>query len=162
MGRYGDWLGTVRNTFRIGKANFDASGLSANRTLTIQNSSHTLVGRDTTDTLENKRHKKRVYTVANTTNLVPEIDTYDVFALTALSGAVSVDNHSTSTPNDGDMILIRYKDNGTARAISHGSNYVSRGATMLTTTTVGKWSRELFEWNSNTSKWECIAVGTEA
>lgn len=54
MGRFSDFLGTIYNTFKIGKANIVASGLSAARTITIQNSSHTLVGRDTTDDLTNK------------------------------------------------------------------------------------------------------------
>lgn len=155
-------IGTKLAEWRIKFAKLDCSGLTALRTITLQDVSHTLVGRDTTDTLTNKRIKKRVYSTANTATLTPEIDTYDVFALTGLTGGVTIANHSTSTPDDGDMILIRYKDNGTARSISHGTNYVSRGATMLTTTVVNKWSRELFEWNANTSKYECIATATEA
>jgi hypothetical protein len=47
-------LGTKLTEFRIRLAKLDASGLSALRTITIQNSDHTLVGRDTTDTLTNK------------------------------------------------------------------------------------------------------------
>lgn len=92
-----------------------------------------------TVTITNKRIQPRVYSTASNTSLTPEIDTYDIFHITALAGAITINNHSTSTPADGEKIMIRLLDNGTARAISFGTNYVAKaGVALPTTTTLGK------------------------
>lgn len=141
------------------------SELTADRTITLP----LLTGTDTfvfqahIQTLTNKRKQPRVYSTTSTATLTPEIDTYDVFHVTAQAEAITIANHSTSTPADGEVILIRFLDNGTARAISHGTNYVAKnGSALLTTTTLGKNSTELFEWNANLSKWNLLASATEA
>lgn len=116
-----------------------------------------------TNTITNKRNQKRVYSAANNTSLTPEIDTYDIFHLTAMSGATTINNHSTSTPADGEMMLFRFLDNGTARALTWGTNYVAKAGTALpTTTTLSKNLACLFEWNANLSKWNLLSVGLEA
>ncbi len=115
-----------------------------------------------TQTLTNKRITKRVYTVADTATLTPEIATYDIFHVTALAQAITIANHSTSTPADGDMMLIRLLDNGTGRAISFGNKYVGKAGTALpTTTTLSKNLSMLFIWDANLSKWNLLASGLE-
>jgi len=114
------------------------------------------------NTVTNKRNQKRVYSTTSLSTLTPEIDTYDVFCLTAQAAALSIANHSTSTPANGEMILIRILDNGTARAISFGTNYVAKAGVALPTTTVlSKNMSMLFIWDSNLSKYNLLSVGQE-
>ena len=114
-------------------------------------------------TLSSTRITKRVYSTTTLTTLTPEISTYDIFHLTAQASAITIANHSTSTPNDGDMMLIRLLDNGTARAITFGDAYVAKAGTALpTTTTLSKNLSMLFQYNSNLSKWNLLASGLES
>lgn len=116
-----------------------------------------------TETVTNKRNQPRVYSAANNASLTPEIDTYDIFHLTAMSANTTINNHSTSTPADGEQMRFRFLDNGTARTLSWGTNYVAKaGVTLPTTTTISKNLIVLFEWNANLSKWNCLASGVEA
>lgn len=116
-----------------------------------------------TNTITNKRNQKRVYSTTSLSTLTPEIDTYDVFCLTAQATALTIANHSTSTPANGEMILIRILDNGTARAISFGTNYVAKAGVALPTTTVASKNMcMLFIWDSNLSKYNLLSVGQEA
>lgn len=72
----------------------------------------------------------------------------------------------TGSPVNGNKLWIRYKDNGTARAVSHsasggGMSIIARGAPLLTTTVLSKVSNEGFSWNEVTSTWDCVASITE-
>lgn len=114
-------------------------------------------------TLTNKRITKRVYSATTLTTLTPEISTFDVFHLTALASALTIANHATSTPTDGEQMIIRLLDNATARALTWGSAYVAKGGTALpTTTTISKNIAIGFEYNSNLAKWNLLAVALEA
>jgi hypothetical protein len=70
----------------------------------------------------------------------------------SLSGAVVIAN-PTGTYVEGQTCLIRIKDNGTARAITFGSNYVAYGASLPTTTTISKWLMIGLVYNAIDSKW---------
>lgn len=123
----------------------------------------TFVFADTTQIITNKRNQPRVYTATNNASLTPEIDTYDVFHLTAMSANTTINNHSTSTPADGEIMTFRCLDNGTARTLTFGSAYVAKGGIALpTTTTISKNMSFLFEYNSNLTKWNLIALTQEA
>lgn len=116
-----------------------------------------------TKTITNKRKQPRVYTATNNASLTPEIDTYDIFHLTAMSANTTINNHSTSTPADGEIITFRFLDNGTARTLTWGTNYVAKGGIALpSTTTISKNMSCLFEWNSNLSKYNLIGLTQEA
>lgn len=116
-----------------------------------------------TNTLTNKRKQPRVYSTTNNASLTPEIDTYDIFHLTAMSAATTINNHSTSTPADGELMQFRFLDNGTARALTWGTNYVAKaGVSLPTTTVLSKNLTVLFEWNANLSKWNLLSSGQEA
>ena len=52
MGAFTDLLGTMKNTFKIGKAKLDASGLSASRTLTVPDRTDTLATQSDITTLQ--------------------------------------------------------------------------------------------------------------
>lgn len=124
--------------------------------------SDTIVGRTTTDTLTNKRNQPRVYTVASTATLTPEIASYDLFTITAQAASVTIANHSASTPTAGEKMIIRIKDNGTARAISFGTYYRAMGNALPTTTVISKTLYLGFIWNSTDTKWDLIAAAQES
>lgn len=100
-----------------------------------------------------------------TSHATPSIntDTTDIFTITAQSEAItSFTTNLSGTPVNGQKLIIRIKDNGTARAITWGASFASRGATLPTTTTLGKYTYVGFFWNSTASTWDCVATCTEA
>ena len=114
-----------------------------------------------TNILTNKRKQPRVYTVNSVgASLTPEIATFDIFDVTAVSQPLTIANHSYSIPADGELMEIRLLDNGFARALSFGTNYVAKAGTALpTTTTLGKNMTMLFEWFASLGKWNLMSVG---
>lgn len=121
----------------------------------------TLVGRASTDTLTNKRITNRVSTT-NAPGATPSMDTdnYDLFKFTGLTAAItSMTANLTGTPNDGDQLSIRFTDNGTARAITWGSKFLSSGSqALLATTVAGKSHLVRFVWDATASAWVCWYV----
>lgn len=115
-----------------------------------------------TNTLTNKRIIPRSYSTTSTATLTPEIDTYSIFTLTAQAVGLTIANHSTSTPSDGEQMRFTILDNGGAQSISFGTNYVARGGIALpVTTTGGKLMEFGFEWKALISKWNLIALAQE-
>ena len=116
-----------------------------------------------TNTLTNKILTARVYSAANNASLTPEKNAYDIFHLTAMSAATTINNPSTTTPTDGMQIRFRFLDNGTARTLTWGTAYVAKGGIALPSTTVISKNLMLgFEYNSNLAKWNLIASAPEA
>ena len=114
-------------------------------------------------TLTNKRTQKRVYSTTSLSTLTPEIANYDIFVLTAQAAALTIANHSTSVMADGEMILIRVLDNGTAQTISFGTDYVAdAGVALPTTTTASKRMEMLFEWHANLGKFNLVWLGQQS
>ncbi len=120
-----------------------------------------IVGTSDTQILTNKRNQKRVSSASSASSLTPEIDAYDVFELTALAANLTINNHSSSTPANGEMMEFIIKDNGTSRTITWGNKYSNGCATLPTATTISKRSWILVQWNSTDEKWYCISVGTQ-
>lgn len=90
-------------------------------------------------------------------------DTTDIFTITAQAEDItSMTTNLTGTPVNGQKLIIRILDNGTARAITWGTSFVSRGGTLPTTTTLSKYTYVGLIYNSTASKWDCVAVVTEA
>lgn len=91
-------------------------------------------------------------------------DNYDQYAATAQAGALTI-NADSGTPVDGQKILFRLKDNGTARALTWttGATNAFRavGVTLPTTTTINKTTYVGCIYNSADSRWDAIAVTTE-
>lgn len=106
--------------------------------------------------------KIRTNTVVS--NATPSIntDTTDIFTITALATAItSFTTNLTGTPVNGQKLTIRIKDDGTARAITWGASFASRGATLPTTTVLGKYQYNGFIYNSTTSTWDCVSSVNE-
>lgn len=116
-----------------------------------------------TNTVTNKRNQKRVYSTTSLATLTPEIDTYDVFCLTAQAAALTIANPVTSTPANSEMMLIKILDDGTSRSLSYGNQYTFLSSAALPIgTTAGKTTYILFMYNSAVSKWVCVSVGYDA
>lgn len=116
-----------------------------------------------TATLTNKRITKRVTTITSNATPTVNTDNCDRVSITALAAAItSMTTNLSGTPSDFDQLEYRIKDDGTARAITWGASFASRAATLPTTTVLGKVLTVMFEWDSVTSKWCCMASQSEA
>lgn len=85
----------------------------------------------------------------------------DMVKITAQAAALALAN-PTGTAIAGLGMVIRIKDNGTARAISYGTQYRAIGITLPTTTVISKTTYIAMIYNSDDTKWDCVATGTEA
>lgn len=134
-------------------------------TLTLPTSTDTLVGRATTDTLTNKRFTERISSTASTSSITVDISSYDQYVVTALAAAISFPASTTGTPVNGDKIIIRLKDNGTARAISWtttgAGSWRAVGVTLPTTTVISKVLYIGAIYNSDESYWDVVAVAQQ-
>ena len=97
-------------------------------------------------------------TTASTATLTPNVDAADTFTITAQAVGLSVAN-PTGTPVNGQKMIIRIDDNGTARAITwSGTQYRASTDLALPTTTIATKTMYLgFIWNSTDTKWDLIA-----
>jgi hypothetical protein len=84
--------------------------------------------------LTNKRIDPRVTSAASASSLTPSIATTDIYAYTALAAGLTI-NAPTGTPVDGDKLIFRILDNGTARTLTWNATYTVIGVTLPTTTT---------------------------
>lgn len=111
-----------------------------------------------TATLTNKRVTPRIGTTASSATPSIDIDSYDQYNITALAAAITSVT-VTGTPTDGQRLLVRIKDNGTARAISWGSSFIASGLYgLLATTVINKTHLVGFIYDSVATKWVCVAV----
>jgi len=135
-------------------------------TLTLPTSTDTLVGRATTDTLTNKRITPRVSSAANITSpLAWNSDDFDQYASTAQSGALTI-SADAGIPTDGQKMIFRFKDNGTARALTWttgtSKSFRAVGVTLPTTTVASKTVYVGCIYNSDAVRWDAIATAQEA
>lgn len=119
-----------------------------------------LVGTSDTQTLTNKRITKRVYSESSNATPTPDCGTYDVHIITALA-VDAVIAQPTGTPTSEQGLVIKIDDNGTARTLGWNSIYRAAGVALPTTTTLGKTMRIGFLYNSNKTKWDCVALAQE-
>lgn len=112
-----------------------------------------------TTTFTNKRFTARVGSTTSSATPTIDTDNYDEYDITALATAItSMTTNLSGTPNNGDRLLIRFKDNGTARTIAWGTSFVSSGtATLLATTVISKTHYVGLLYDSTAAKWVCVA-----
>lgn len=107
-------------------------------------------------------HKKRygVVTVAATATLTAVADA-NQYNITGQNAALTI-AAPTGIFSDGQGLLIRIKDNGTARAITWNGVFRAVGITLPTTTVVSKVLYIGAKYNAMESVFDVIAVGQQA
>jgi hypothetical protein len=112
-------------------------------------------------TLTNKRVNPRLVTAASyTTDTGSSLDvaTCDQFEITAQAGDLLFNNPS-GTPVGGQKLIIRIKDNGTARALTWDTQFnASTDLPLPSTTVVSKTLYMGFIFNATDTKWTLAAL----
>ena len=98
---------------------------------------------------------------ASTSTLTPNIDNNDQETVTALAAALTIAAPS-GTASTGMKLIIRLKDNGTARALTWNAIYRALGTTIPTTTVANKITYIGLVYNGTDTKWDVVAVSQEA
>jgi len=121
----------------------------------------TVVTPTSTSTLTNKRIDPRVVSTASSTTVTPDISAADIYAFTALSTTLVIAT-PTGTPVDGNKLIFRILDNGTTRTLTWSTTYTAIGVTLPTATTANKTVYVGCIYNTNNTRWDAIAVTTQA
>ncbi len=117
---------------------------------------HQLATLDRVETFTNKRTKKRVGTIASADPIQASVDSHDMYCVTNLAVNTTIANVNGS-PNDGDQLMIRIKDNGTARTLAWGTQFRAGDGFALPSTTIVNETMYLdFMWNNADNKWDIV------
>jgi hypothetical protein len=116
------------------------------------------------ETLTGKRIEPRIvsaasYTTDTGTSL--SVATADLFIVTAQAGALKLNNPG-GTPVQGQKLMVRIKDDGTARALTYDTQFRAMGTALPTTTVLGKVLYMGFIFDSTATKWDLVAAAQEA
>jgi hypothetical protein len=113
----------------------------------------------------------RVSSAASASSVTPDVSAYDVYAYTALAANLAI-AVPTGTPADGDKLLFRFLDNGTTRTITFtggaggfrpvGVTLTTSGSDFTFATTINKLTYIGAIYNANASRWDVVALTTEA
>jgi hypothetical protein len=149
-GRTWRWNGTSWVTVASGGAGYTGSagsnGYTGSAGVGYTGSAGTGTGAAAEDT----------YTTA--VSITPDLDTYGLITVTALSSALNFVN-PTGTPGSGQRLTIRIKDNGVARTLTWESTYrAGLDLALPNSTSAGKTMYLGFIWNSVDSKLDLIAL----
>lgn len=105
----------------------------------------------------------KVQTVTSATTISPSCDTADLYTVTALAAAATIAAPS-GTPVEGQRLVLRFKDNGTARALTwttSSGGYRAVGVLLPSTTNASKTTYVGCIYNSTDSFWDVVAVGEQ-
>jgi len=102
----------------------------------------------------------RVQTVTSSATVTPT-SANDLVVITAQAAGLTIAN-PTGTMVQGQALMIRIKDNGTARSIAFGTNYRALGITLPTTTVVNKIMYLGLIWNASDTKFDVVGLNQEA
>ena len=101
-----------------------------------------------------------VQTVASSATVTPT-SANDLVVITAQAAGLTIAN-PTGTMTEGQSLMIRIKDNGTARSIAFGTNYRALGITLPTTTVISKTMYLGLIWNNTDTKFDIVGLNKEA
>lgn len=153
--------GIAASSFVLSNASGNIDGAAAQKAIPTG----VVVGTTDTQTLSSKRIDPRVVAASGTSgNLTINGDTTDVYRAEGLTGSITFLQPS-GTPVDGQRLLIRIEDNGTARAITWTTSagaFRAIGIVLPTTTTATKITYVGCIYNATDSFWDAIAVTTQA
>ena len=102
----------------------------------------------------------RVQSVTSSATVTPT-STNDLVKITAQATGLTIAN-PTGTMSEGQAMIIRIKDNGTAQTISFDTNYRAIGVTLPTTTTISKTIYIGLVWNDTDTKFDVLGINTQA
>ena len=102
-----------------------------------------------------------VSSTASTATLTVDADSTDFAVITAQAEGLTI-AAPTGSPVQGQKLIIRLKDDGSARSIAFNAIFTAIGVTLPTTTTVSKKLYIGCIYNDTDSKWDVIAVKEEA
>ena len=102
----------------------------------------------------------RVQSVTSSATVTP-ISTNDLIKITSQAVGLTLAN-PTGTFTEGQALMIRIKDNGTARTIAFDTNYRAIGVTLPTTTVISKTMYLGIIYNSTDSKWDIVGYNIQA
>ena len=102
----------------------------------------------------------RIQTVTSSATVTP-VSTNDLVTITAQAVGLTLAN-PTGAFVEGQSLMIRIKDNGTARTISFGTNYRAIGITLPTTTVISKTLYLGIIYNSTDGKFDVLGLNQEA
>ena len=105
----------------------------------------------------NSSKNYRVVSNSSLANLIIDSSETDQSVILSQSQSLTI-NAPIGTPVDGRKLIIRIKDNGTARALTWNTIFEVIGVTLPTTTTANKTIYVGLIYNSQTSKWNVLAV----
>lgn len=101
-----------------------------------------------------------VQTVTSSATVTPT-SANDLVVITAQAAGLTIAN-PTGTMVQGQALMIRIKDNGTARSIAFGTNYRAIGITLPTTTVINKTMYLGCIWNATDTKFDVVGLNQEA
>jgi hypothetical protein len=102
----------------------------------------------------------RVQSVTSSATVTPT-SLNDLVKITAQAAGLTIAN-PTGTMSEGQALMIRIKDNGTAQTIAFGTNYRAIGVTLPTTTTISKTIYLGCIWNDTDTKFDVLGVNIQA
>lgn len=119
---------------------------------------------DATSSIQNQIDTKapiipRLQNVTSSATVTPT-SLNDLVTITAQAVGLTIAN-PTGTMTEGQALMIRIKDNGTARSIAFGTNYRALGITLPTTTVISKTMYLGLIWNNTDTKFDVVGLNQE-
>lgn len=111
------------------------------------------------NTIGAKPNTPQVQTVVSAATVTPTFAN-DLVTITAQATGLTLAN-PTGTALEGWGIVIRIKDDGTARTIAYGAQYRAVGVTLPTTTVISKTLYIAMIFNNTDTKWDVISTRQE-
>lgn len=102
----------------------------------------------------------RETTITSSSTPTPPADTTDIYTITALAvgATIGAPTSATATLLQGQALVIRIKDNGTAQTLAWNAIYRAGTNVLPTTTIVGKTHYIGLFYNVTDTKWDVIGV----
>lgn len=105
--------------------------------------------------------KLSIQETTSTATLTIDADKESDGVLTAMAVPTAI-AAPTGSPSQGQVLIFRFKDDGTARALTWDAIFRAIGVTLPTTTTANKTLYVGCKYNSTDTKWDVVAVKEEA
>ena len=102
----------------------------------------------------------RVTSIASSATPTPDADTTDMYIITALATGATFGS-PTGTPVQGQKLMIRIEDNGSAQSLAYNAVYRAFGTALPTRTTIGKTLYLGCIYNSTDSAWDVVATAEQ-